>query len=703
MEALASQYPELDFSQWQNPNIYRQYGTSTYQPPKITSQQPFYVAIFSEPVTALQIFSLSGLGLIGLATVPPIRKSKRLKQALVIGVVVLCVFSVGYFTGYTVAQTGTINIEPASLSGDYSYLVETDGTYVWAKSGKTGEVVYGGQWNAGGVSGTDASTVIQSAIDALTNGGKVFVKGGEYLIKRALRPCSNLILEGEYGKTVFKMVNRMTDSLTEYAPAGQTYVKVNNPTQWLVGQEIAIGPPYDVMTITSIVGNRLNLDGALEYSHNAGSSVYSADNVIDSVGATSDINNVLLKNFVVDGNIANNPDYFGDWKNQNGMQLWRLVNSRIEGVIVQNARRIGMEITDFKGVVIDRCIAINNGWDGIDFCRSASASFPYGTMGIISNCVATGHGDVGMRVSYGCRDITVINSISYSNNGTKGSVNSNDGFTAEGLVGDQNIVFTGCLAWGNLNGWEIFVDGVLLDGIIARDNNTGIKVAPSDVTRPIIIQNSYIHDNEFNIQLKAPNVIIKNNVCHSMGRYANNQDAYANIWVANNDANNIQIIGNTFMDIGNPAGPYRGHIYSDYSVSNWIVRYNRFIDTRTSPLATYAFYLYGTITNIQIIGNEFKNLGLGAINDISKLAGTVIIRQNIGGLLGENSGTATIPSGQTSVTVAHGLAATPSKVIVTPRANIGSVWVSARNSTHITISCSTAPTADTIVDWYAQV
>jgi uncharacterized lipoprotein NlpE involved in copper resistance len=181
MEALASQYPELDFSQWQNPNIYRQYGTSTYQPPKITPQQPFYTVIFSEPVTALQVFSLSGLGLIGLATVPPIRKSKRLKQALIIGIVVLCVFSVGYFTGYTVAQAGTIAIEPASLSGDYSYIIETYGTYVWAKSGKTGEVVYGGQWNAGGVSGTDASAVIQSALDALTPNRtwkeKVLIKG----------------------------------------------------------------------------------------------------------------------------------------------------------------------------------------------------------------------------------------------------------------------------------------------------------------------------------------------------------------------------------------------------------------------------------------------------------------------------------------------------------------------------------------------
>jgi len=176
MKTLANQYPELNL-----PQSYMQVGTSTYQPPKITPQQPFYTAIFSEPVTALQIFSFSGLGLLGLVAVPPVRKNKRLKQALVLGIVVLCVFSIGYFVGLTAAQTGTINIEPASLSGDYSYLVETDGTYVWAKSGETGEVVYGGQWNAGGVSGTNAVAVIQSALNALTSGRtwmeKVVLKG----------------------------------------------------------------------------------------------------------------------------------------------------------------------------------------------------------------------------------------------------------------------------------------------------------------------------------------------------------------------------------------------------------------------------------------------------------------------------------------------------------------------------------------------
>jgi hypothetical protein len=69
----------------------------------------------------------------------------------------------------------------------------------------------------------------------------------------------------------------------------------------------------------------------------------------------------------------------------------------------------------------------------------------------------------------------------------------------------------------------------------------------------------------------------------------------------------------------------------------------------------------------------------------------------------ENKGTAVIPAGTTSVTVAHGLVGTPNVVKVTPRANIGAVWVSARDATNITISSETTSTQDVIVDWEAEL
>jgi parallel beta-helix repeat protein len=108
---------------------------------------------------------------------------------------------------------------------------------------------------------------------------------------------------------------------------------------------------------------------------------------------------------------------------------------------------------------------------------------------------------------------------------------------------------------------------------------------------------------------------------------------------------------------------------------------------------------------IVIVDSSYNTIFLNDCNGGIQVIGdsTANVIKHNRGYVTENSGIATILSGQTSVTVAHGLVATPSKVVVTPRGNIGSVWVSARNATNITISCSSAPTTNTMVDWYAEV
>jgi len=70
--------------------------------------------------------------------------------------------------------------------------------------------------------------------------------------------------------------------------------------------------------------------------------------------------------------------------------------------------------------------------------------------------------------------------------------------------------------------------------------------------------------------------------------------------------------------------------------------------------------------------------------------------------LTENSGTAIITSGSTSVTVDHGLAGTPTIVTVTPSADLGDVWVDTLTSTQFTIHCDSAPSSNTTVYWYAE-
>jgi len=68
-----------------------------------------------------------------------------------------------------------------------------------------------------------------------------------------------------------------------------------------------------------------------------------------------------------------------------------------------------------------------------------------------------------------------------------------------------------------------------------------------------------------------------------------------------------------------------------------------------------------------------------------------------------NSGTATIPAGQTSITVTHELAVTPSleKIKLTPQDNLAgrSIWVSDASSTTFKINISTEDVIDHVIGW----
>jgi len=82
-----------------------------------------------------------------------------------------------------------------------SYIIYQENGVIYAKNGKTGAIEF---------SGTDAATVIQQAINALSavGGGKIFIKAGRYsLIKSInLNNTSNIWLVGEGNSTVIKVL-----------------------------------------------------------------------------------------------------------------------------------------------------------------------------------------------------------------------------------------------------------------------------------------------------------------------------------------------------------------------------------------------------------------------------------------------------------------------------------------------------------------
>jgi len=89
-----------------------------------------------------------------------------------------------------------------------SYIIRKNGSYVEAINGSTGTIDYGGANDAGGVSGSDASAVIQSAIDALPDGGTIVIRRGTYNFDSGLTLKRYIHLKGEgWGSTIFKFTH----------------------------------------------------------------------------------------------------------------------------------------------------------------------------------------------------------------------------------------------------------------------------------------------------------------------------------------------------------------------------------------------------------------------------------------------------------------------------------------------------------------
>jgi hypothetical protein len=171
--------------------------------------------------------------------------------------------------------------------------------------------------------------------------------------------------------------------------------------------------------------------------------------------------------------------------------------------------------------------------------------------------------------------------------------------------------------------------------------------------------------------------------------------------------------------IGNRVTGSLGYaIDSHESGNNQIIANNR-IDTP----ATIAIYL--RTNNNVISGNQITGgyRGVtGAVNSVNNLvvgnyiSGTSdvaikmltntghIIRDNYG-YVTENTGTSTIATGQTTVDVTHGLAAAPTRVLLSPTtATAGKqYYVSAKAATTFTITIDSEAEADISFDWQATL
>lgn len=125
-------------------------------------------------------------------------KRTTLKISLTASILLLT-FVCGFYTSQILSQPETIIVEKNSIVETATYIVYINGSTINAQNGTTGAIEF---------SGTDASAVIQHAIDALgTNGGKVLIREGTYNITTTINIQSRAWLEGVGYATELKQAN----------------------------------------------------------------------------------------------------------------------------------------------------------------------------------------------------------------------------------------------------------------------------------------------------------------------------------------------------------------------------------------------------------------------------------------------------------------------------------------------------------------
>jgi len=529
-------------------------------------------------------------------------------------------------------------IEGGEPDQSYTYLIYQekllDGTIlIKAKNGNTGRIDF---------KGTDASTVIQSAINALTLGGVIFVKNGVYQItKRIGINHNNIRLKAESYKTVLRAESQLASILsTKYDP-----------------KEMVEGISIEGFCLD---GNKLVNYGIMFLRCKKG--------IIR--------NNICVghKNFL-DNNPACGIGWW--WTTPYPTQEYDQL-ALIEGNYIGPA--------DMTGPAV-------GSWESSIFLSSV-----FHKRSVVRNNFVNAGGGRGIELEDNASDVLV-----------EGNILRGAGVWTAGATVNENICILDNHFYDKASvqihpyGKNITIVGntfMNFDG----GAGTGAVLLQAHASHVTIANNVFFNCKPLSICLKdSKYVSVLGNVVRE-GKAIGVADGMEDVTVSGN------IVTHDGIYVNNPAGG---------GVPIRVLIEGNIVDLLISPIPAGSAGIYVKGTECTVIGNRARGFdyGIRNVTDANTFIGNDVrgntvafvldvapltIKDNAG-YTTEKCGTATILSGATSVVVAHGLAGTPKVAKHCPRANLGAVWVSARDGTNITLNVATAPTADTITDWEVEM
>jgi len=564
----------------------------------------------------------------------------------------------------------------------YSYMIYTDGSRYYAKNGGTGVIEY---------SNTDATNVIQYVVDKVSNGGgRIFIKKGTYPVSNTVTISGNNIeIIGDY-PTILGSPD-FTFPILRIYNANNVRVKgliIDMQADWSTTRlKIASANNIQVANSSDVEIAYNILKNAREYNVHIG--VYADTNTwmqspCDRVwvhhnlvmgGRADGIDTIASKHVIIENNIVTGT---GD----DAIAILAWMDNPVKDVIIRSNIIYGHRFSCFK------------------LAHYYSSSGPYAMKDIViegNYCETTiDEGGGAVAIQYESSNVPP------------------DGI-GQNIYVLNNAIYTGNVRFHAISIWHFtnpapnytFRNIVIRGNYISAVNDPldtstsppklkdlyGIWVKDDTKVNNLIIENNTIERFKKAIFLGPNNsAIIKNNIF----RY--NFEQAVILWKSKNvEISNNYIYDNArFRLYNNSWAPSVVFIYNSSDVN---VARNVF---RAGETQTYDIGIYSNSSDIYIVDNDmFNGYLLNAIIDDGTNT-NVVFRRNRG-YRTETSGVATITANSTRVTVSHGLAKAPTKVLITPLASPpGKLWVENITATSFDIATDTAPTADLKVAWYAE-
>lgn len=318
----------------------------------------------------------------------------------------------------------------------------------------------------------------------------------------------------------------------------------------------------------------------------------------------------------------------------------------------------------------------------------------------------------GIDINHGSNSITISDSII---NGTRHATTGN----SSSDITISNVIANGCTTYANtahsFDTHPYMIDITYIN-CISNGAVGGLHVRGKRVTVSNFILNT-LTNGAIRIDEGAKHVEISNIQVFSNGSWAE-YSAYGIISV--DDASYVTISQLRVMQYGGSISTLP--IYAIYlSTCDKIKISNFYIEDSSGTTITSGVSTNNVCDNLRIRDGAFvlpktnaksiyiresctdaKFVDIETVCPIYDATGTATF-ENVSSYVNEKTSTATIAASASYVTVTHGMAATPTKIIVTPFGNVGNCWITDAGATTFKINVSSAPASDTLISWSAEI